>query len=79
MKCTEKEQNTCNVEKMGCDGCYYQELEQNKLCLHCGINKGDYCENCYQELIAENLKLKVELKKYRNAQKEYENHIPKLY
>lgn len=23
MKCTRKEQDTCNVEKMGCIGCYY--------------------------------------------------------
>lgn len=23
MKCTEKERETCNVEKMGCTGCYY--------------------------------------------------------
>ena len=26
-------------------------------CLHCGSNEASYCENCYQELIAENLKL----------------------
>lgn len=25
MKCTDKERETCNVEKMGCDGCYYNE------------------------------------------------------
>lgn len=24
-KCTDKEQETCNVEKMGCEGCYYKE------------------------------------------------------
>lgn len=23
MKCTAKERETCNVEKMGCEGCYY--------------------------------------------------------
>lgn len=25
MKCTEKEQETCQVEKMGCEGCAYDE------------------------------------------------------
>lgn len=25
MKCTDKERETCNVEKMGCEGCYYNE------------------------------------------------------
>ena len=33
------------------------ELANNKVCLHCGKNKAAYCEKCYQELIAENLKL----------------------
>ena len=27
MKCTSKEQDTCNVEKMGCKGCFYEENE----------------------------------------------------
>lgn len=26
MKCTDKERETCQVEKMGCDGCYYNEI-----------------------------------------------------
>ena len=25
MKCTDKEQETCNVEKLGCEGCAYAE------------------------------------------------------
>ena len=29
MKCTDKERQTCNVEKMGCTGCHYEEY---KLC-----------------------------------------------
>ena len=33
------------------------ELANNKVCLHCGSNKAAYCEKCYQELIAENLRL----------------------
>lgn len=24
-KCSSKEQDTCNVEKMGCKGCYYEK------------------------------------------------------
>lgn len=28
MKCTSKEQETCNVEKMGCQGCYYYDGEE---------------------------------------------------
>lgn len=27
MKCTGKEWDTCRVEKMGCTGCYYDEIE----------------------------------------------------
>lgn len=33
------------------------ELEKEKTCLHCGVGEASYCEKCYQELIAENLKL----------------------
>lgn len=25
MKCTDKEWDTCQVEKMGCNGCYYNK------------------------------------------------------
>ena len=33
MKCTIKEQEKCNVEKLGCDGCYYnqRDIETNKV------------------------------------------------
>lgn len=27
MKCTDKEWDTCQVEKMGCPGCYYDKIE----------------------------------------------------
>ena len=27
MKCTDKEWQHCRVEKMGCPGCYYDEIE----------------------------------------------------
>ena len=32
--------------------------ENKKTCLHCDSGEPSYCENCYQELIAENMKLK---------------------
>ena len=41
-------------------------MEQDK-CLHCGNGQPFYCEKCYQELVAENLKLQTELKKQREA------------
>lgn len=30
MKCTDKEWQHCQVEKMGCKGCYYDEIEVNE-------------------------------------------------
>lgn len=27
MTCTSKEQDTCNVEKLGCEGCYFNKKE----------------------------------------------------
>lgn len=32
-------------------------IKAKKECLHCGTGEGAYCEKCYQELIADNLKL----------------------
>jgi hypothetical protein len=32
-------------------------------CLHCGEGKPNYCEKCYQELVAENIKLRTQLDK----------------
>ena len=29
-KCTSKEQETCQVEKMGCKGCYYDQVNSTK-------------------------------------------------
>jgi hypothetical protein len=40
MKCTGKEQDTCRVEKMGCDGCYYDESKiKKKLTLEEMLNR----------------------------------------
>ena len=30
MTCTEKERETCEYEKLGCEGCYYNNESQNK-------------------------------------------------
>lgn len=30
MKCTDKEWQHCRVEKMGCPGCYYDEIKVDK-------------------------------------------------
>ena len=37
MFCTDKERDTCNVEKMGCEGCYYNTDKEEKFT--CGIKK----------------------------------------
>ena len=34
-----------------------KRYEVYRTCLHCGEGQPNYCERCYQELIAENLKL----------------------
>ena len=31
MKCTSKEQDTCNVEKMGCEGCFYNKTSNEEV------------------------------------------------
>lgn len=33
------------------------EVYRDNTCLHCEDGEASYCEKCYQELIAENLKL----------------------
>ncbi len=31
MQCTSKERETCNVEKMGCKGCYYNDKNYHEM------------------------------------------------
>lgn len=38
-------------------------LIKEEECLHCGKGKAAYCEECYQELIAENAKMQEKIKK----------------
>ena len=41
MKCTNKEQETCQVEKMGCDGCAYREKSADEMFAELGYEKID--------------------------------------
>ncbi len=129
MICSDKEWKSCREERLGCEGCYYKdteeemkdilqsfvdlaeeslmakelldddikatkwalnkivrleqrvkelegineehrkingELREEKLCLHCGSNEANYCEECYQDLIGQNAKLQIE------------QHIPRI-
>ena len=43
-----------------------------KNCLHCGKHFADYCEKCYQDLISENMELRI------HKVECYENHIPRI-
>ena len=47
------------------------------LCLHCGnlfsFKRQGYCEDCYQKLVSENLKLQIRVKELeKQLQKEHE-------
>lgn len=35
-------------------------------CVHCGKGKARYCENCFQDLISQNMKLQLELSDLKN-------------
>ena len=48
-------------------------MEEVKECLHCGKGIPYYCEECYQQLISENMKLQLQLKE----QKEYYEDVIK--
>jgi hypothetical protein len=53
-------------------------------CLSCGTNKGKYCEQCYQDLIAEIMNLQFRIyelekqlnKKPKHLKDDIEKHIP---
>lgn len=46
MKCTDKEWKHCRVEKMGCDGCYYDDKEN--IYIHYGAKHFD--KNLFQDI-----------------------------
>lgn len=62
MFCTEKERKTCNVEKMGCEGCYYNE---------------NYLETkeAYELYFRGNPRLEKEVKKLISTVKELESNL----
>ena len=44
-------------------------------CLRCGVKKSHYCEKCYQDLIAENSRLQLEIKQKEENEKRSKNEI----
>ncbi len=49
-------------------------MDQDK-CLHCGESEPNYCEACYQELVAKNLHLQCEINTYRETLKQIYKEI----
>ena len=47
-------------------------LIKEEECLHCGKGKAAYCEECYQELIAENAKLQEKIREVEEIKQYYE-------
>lgn len=53
MKCTDKEWQHCRVEKMGCPGCYYDEIKKEKLFyifldIDGVLNNMEYWNECFE-------------------------------
>ena len=53
MKCTDKEWQHCQVEKMGCHGCYYDETKKEKLFyifldIDGVLNNMEYWNECFE-------------------------------
>lgn len=46
---------------------HFDYLENHK-CRHCDADESFYCEECYQELVSENMKLQVELNEKRKME-----------
>ena len=69
MNCTEKEQETCQVEKRGCEGCYYNKDEIEEISKR--FSNGtetiedilDYCRN-YEIILENGIKMRLVDKKY---------------
>lgn len=66
------------MRKEAASGCYY-----NEKCLHCGGNAASYCESCYQELVAENMKLQAEkeaqYKRFQRYKEKWEQTHEEIY
>lgn len=86
MKCTNKEQETCGVEKRGCEGCCYEELdkikelekevEEKTVILMAGAEKVKLLEKEIEELKNDNFMLlaRGDIDTYMKLKKDY---IPK--
>ena len=78
MKCTNREQETCNVEKLGCDGCAYNEKTADDLFKELGYEKvSDITENTgYVQFKKEKHAIYYEYPKiiFHNKIKIYSNH-----
>ena len=49
MECEEKDREYCQVEKMGCEGCYYNEIDKLKKEIEELIKERDYYKKMYNE------------------------------
>ena len=70
-RCTEKERETCRIEKLGCEGCYYNSnelLEELK-------KQNNWAYRYILELEKENNKLKTEKDYYLERYKEFNNYF----
>ena len=70
-RCTEKERETCRVERLGCEGCYYNSdkpLEDLK-------RQNKWAYSYILELEKENNKLKTEKDYYLERYKEFNNYF----
>lgn len=56
----------------------YPILRKNHSCLHCGKGTGDYCESCYQDLIAKNMKWQTDYLRLEREMTIKENQINKM-
>ena len=51
----------CVIETQAHNEEVLMEYFNRHTCLHCGKGKPEYCEDCYQKLIAENLRLQEKI------------------
>ena len=63
MKCTGKEWDTCRVEKMGCKGCYYDDIEAGEYIRTTETIHNKYClSNNITSIVTKELFKSIEYK-----------------
>ena len=87
MKCTDKEWQHCRVEKMGCKGCYYDELNNlekaNEFANLTFIYGGKIVFTseqlkCYQKAVEKIIQKNEQLEKYYECERNLlDSYIPK--